>query len=153
LFISLQRGCLKCLDGLKGLFVLGLVKKKLKTMEHKIFSFEKLVVWEESRELNKKVYHLTSVFPEVEKYGLINQLRRASISISLNIAEGASRPSGKDQAKSYKDAYGSLMEVMAGFICALDLEFINQEIIDNEIRPVISKIGFKLNSLRNKALE
>lgn len=122
-------------------------------MEQKIFSFEKLVVWEESRALNKIVYALSSTFPEEEKYGLINQLRRASISVSLNIAEGVSRPSGKDQAKSYKDAYGSLMEVMAGFICAVDLEFINQEIIDNEIRPIISKIGFKLNSLRNKALE
>jgi len=122
-------------------------------MENKKHSFEKLLVWDDSRELNKLVYRLTASFPEEEKYGLTNQVRRASISVSLNIAEGASRPTGKDQAKFYKDAYGSLMEVLAGFICASDLDFLQTEIIDNNIRPLVSKIGYKINSLRNSAIK
>lgn len=48
-------------------------------MESRKFSFEKLIVWEESRTLNKLVYNLTTSFPSTEKYGLVDQIRRASI--------------------------------------------------------------------------
>ncbi len=51
-----------------------------------IFSFEKLEVWLEAKEFSKCVYEITTHFPDTEKFGLISQLRRASISIASNIA-------------------------------------------------------------------
>ena len=62
------------------------------------FSFEKLNVWSDSKELIKQIYGVTRKFPEEEKLGLTNQMRRASISISSNLAEGTSRKTNKDKA-------------------------------------------------------
>ena len=55
------------------------------------YPFENLKVWQESRMLVKEIYEITSVFPESEKYGIVSQLRRASVSVSSNIAEGNTR--------------------------------------------------------------
>ncbi len=60
------------------------------------FSFERLDVWKKSRLLTKEVYSLTKKFPDDEKFGITNQLRRAVISVCSNIAEGSSRKSKKD---------------------------------------------------------
>ncbi|GAA3556182.1 hypothetical protein GCM10022395_04450 [Snuella lapsa] len=62
------------------------------------FSFEKLNVWGDSKELVKLIYLITKEFPNEERYGLTNQLRRASVSISSNLAEGTSRNTNKDKA-------------------------------------------------------
>lgn len=62
------------------------------------FSFEKLTVWVDSKELVKMIYSITKQFPDEEKFGLISQLRRASISIASNLAEGTSRMTNKDKA-------------------------------------------------------
>jgi len=62
------------------------------------YSFEKLEVWKLARELVKEIYRLTEKFPSEEKFGLIGQLRRASVSVSSNLAEGSSRKSAKEQA-------------------------------------------------------
>ena len=56
----------------------------------KIYSFEKLEVWQNSRVLVTAIYQLTKKFPQEERFGLTNQLRRASVSVSSNIAEGNS---------------------------------------------------------------
>lgn len=56
-----------------------------------VYSFEKLEVWIESKDFTKSIYLITSKFPDSEKFGLISQLRRASISICSNIAEGSVR--------------------------------------------------------------
>ena len=62
------------------------------------YSFEKLQVWKDAKELAKVIYALTGNFPAEEKFGLISQLRRASVSIASNIAEGSARQTSKDQA-------------------------------------------------------
>ena len=54
----------------------------------KQFSFEKLNVWQKSKSLSVRLYKITERFPERERFGLISQIRRASISIASNIAEG-----------------------------------------------------------------
>lgn len=59
------------------------------------FYFEKLEVWQNARTFVKKMYQITSEFPTEEKYGIISQLRRASTSVTANIAEGMSRNSVK----------------------------------------------------------
>lgn len=63
------------------------------------FSFEKLNVWQKSRELSSRIYAITKVFPEDERFGLTSQMRRCAISISSNIAEETSRHGTKDKAR------------------------------------------------------
>jgi len=57
----------------------------------KQFSFEKLNVWQKSKSLSVRMYKITERFPERERFGLISQIRRASISIASNIAEGTTK--------------------------------------------------------------
>jgi len=112
------------------------------------YSFEKLDVWQKSRELVKYIYKLTKKFPADEKYGLTSQIRRATISVSSNLAEGSSRKTAKDQAHFTTISYGSLMELLNQLILSSDLAYIsNDELL--QIRPSIEEIGNKLNSLRN----
>jgi four helix bundle protein len=120
--------------------------------EFKEYSFEKLAVWTEIRVLIKDVYSISGNFPESEKFGLTNQMRRASISVGSNLAEGSSRTSAKDQAHFYQISYSSLMELLSQLIGSLDLEFISTENYKNT-RLLIQKISMKLNSLRNNALK
>jgi len=68
------------------------------------FSFERLDVWQKTKEFTVELYKITSHFPKPEKFGLVSQLRRASVSVSSNIAEGPSRVSGADQGRFYNMA-------------------------------------------------
>ena len=62
------------------------------------YSFEKLEVWNDSREAKKIVYRITKGFPDDEKFGITNQMRRSAISVSSNIVEGSYRATGKDKS-------------------------------------------------------
>ncbi|MBS2212318.1 four helix bundle protein [Carboxylicivirga mesophila] len=110
------------------------------------FAFEKLTAWKLSRRFVSRIYKVTSMFPEDEKYGLVSQLRRASISISSNLAEGSSRLSPVDQVRFYQYAYSSLMEVINQLILSADMSFISIEIL-NELRKDGSEISNVINGL------
>ena len=119
-------------------------------MENHIYSFEKLEVWEDIRSLIKDVYILTGSLPDHEKFGIVNQMRRAAVSISSNLAEGSSRTSAKDQAHFYQFSYSSLMELLSQIIISNDLNYIESaELI--RLRAKIEKVSFKLNALRKAA--
>lgn len=114
------------------------------------FSFEKLNAWIEARLLTKKIYEITKSFPENERFGLTNQLRRAMISVCSNLAEGSSRVHAKEQSQFYQIAYSSLMESLNQIIISLDLEYIDQETYEI-IRPVLENCSRLINSLRNSS--
>ena len=76
------------------------------------------------------IYALVKTFPVEEKYALGDQMRRAVVSVTSNIAEGSGRQSLKDQAHFLELSYGSLMEVMSQIDLALDLNFIDNENYD-----------------------
>lgn len=116
------------------------------------FSFEKLEVWIEAKEFSKMIYQITSNFPEAEKYGLISQLRRASISIASNIAEGSARKTFKDKAHFTTIAFGSAVEVLNQLIISYELNFIT-ELDYLNLRKHLESITNNLNSLRNYQLE
>ncbi len=78
-----------------------------------MFGFEKLDVWQRAIEFADLVYTLTRDFPDEERFGLTNQMRRAAVSISSNIAEGSSRVSPKDFARFIEIATGSVYEVVS----------------------------------------
>lgn len=117
-----------------------------------IFSFEKLEVWIKSKEFTKQIYTITLKFPDTEKFGLISQLRRASISIASNIAEGSARKSFKDKAHFSTIAFGSAVEVLNQLIISFELNFIS-ETDYLELRKMLESITNKINSLRNYQIE
>ena len=78
-----------------------------------MFNFEKLEIWQEAINFADSVYGITRTFPESERFGLTNQMRRAAVSISSNLAEGSSRSSRSDFARFVEIATGSLFEVIS----------------------------------------
>jgi len=76
----------------------------------KIENFEQLMVWQKAIDFSVLIYQETDHYPKSEQFGITNQLRRASSSISANIAEGFGRRSIKDKFHFYTIAYGSLLE-------------------------------------------
>ena len=112
----------------------------------KEFSFEKLDVWKHAKDFVVKIYQLTEVYPNDEKFGLISQIRRASLSVTNNISEGTSRWSSKEKIRFIEIAFSSLMEVLNCFIISKELNLIDEKIF-LELRLDIGKISNKLNSL------
>ena len=98
------------------------------------------------------IYVLTNNFPENEKFGLVSQLRRATISISSNLAEGTSRSTDKDKAHYTTIAYSSTMEILNQLIISKELKFINEKSY-LEIREHIYKISNMLNAMRKSQLK
>jgi len=83
------------------------------TLPAPMFNFEKLEVWHQAIEFADFVYSNTRNFPSDERFGLTNQMRRAAVSISSNIAEGSSRNSRKEFARFIEIATGSVFEVVS----------------------------------------
>jgi four helix bundle protein len=93
--------------------------------DKKIKSFEDLIVWQKAVELSVEVYKLSRNFPKEEIFGLTAQIRRASNSISLNIAEGTVK-STKSYINHLKTAAGSASEVLSAAILAYKLELVSE---------------------------
>jgi four helix bundle protein len=117
-----------------------------------VFSFEKLEVWLEAKEFSKVIYEITSNFPDTEKFGLTSQLRRASISIASNIAEGSARKSYKDKAHFTTMAFGSAVEILNQLIISFELNFVS-EVDYLKLREKLESITNKLNALRNYQID
>lgn len=109
--------------------------------------FEKLEVWQKSRKLVKIIYQLVSRFPASEKHGLSDQLRRAVISVSSNLAEGSGRISYKEKSHFCEIAYGSLMEVCCQLMLAVDLGFLSGEDIESPL-ALIDELDRQLCAFR-----
>jgi four helix bundle protein len=88
------------------------------------FRFERIEAWQLARAFNKAVYRAARGFPKEEMFALTSQIRRASVSISSNIAEGSGRNSDADFAHFLEIAYGSLMEVVSQLYLALDQGYV-----------------------------
>jgi len=114
------------------------------------YAFEKLDVWQKSRVLAIEIYTVTRSFPADEKFGLTSQIRRATISISSNIAEGSTRLSTRDKSRFYEIAYGSLIEVLNQLIISQDLQYlIPDDFI--RLRAQIDEISRMLLALHKSA--
>jgi four helix bundle protein len=86
--------------------------------------FRNLKVWEKAHILTLDVYRVSKIFPREEMYGLTSQLRRASVSIAANIAEGSCRKGDADFARFLQMAAGSASEVEYHLLLARDLELL-----------------------------
>jgi four helix bundle protein len=92
-----------------------------------MFGFERLEVWQRAIEFADVVYGITRQFPADERFGLTNQMRRAAVSISSNIAEGSARISRKDFARFIEIATGSLNEVISQSFVGRNQGFLSPE--------------------------
>jgi four helix bundle protein len=90
-------------------------------------SFKDLVVWQRSIELSMATYKLTAAFPDSERFGLINQLRRASVSVASNIAEGYGRSTKGEYVQFLGHARGSVFEIQTQVVIAEGLGFGNAQ--------------------------
>jgi four helix bundle protein len=93
----------------------------------KVDSFTKLVTWQEGHKLVLIVYNLVKNFPKDERFALIDQIRRAVVSVTSNIAEGFSRGTYKEKAHFYYIALGSLTETQNQLIIARDVGYITEQ--------------------------
>lgn len=89
-------------------------------------SFTDLKAWQQGHQLVIRIYELTKTFPRDEIHGLINQIRRAAVSITSNIAEGFGRHSYKDKVNFFYQAHGSLTEVKNQLLIARDIHYLSQ---------------------------
>ena len=89
-----------------------------------VFGYRRLIAYQRAKEVVKMTYKFLKLFPPEERYAMCDQLRRASLSITSNIAEGVNRFSIKDKARFIEIAYGSLMEVSSQFEIAEELGYI-----------------------------
>jgi four helix bundle protein len=115
------------------------------------FNFEKLQAWQESKCFAARIYKISEQFPKHELFGLTNQLRRAAVSVCLNLAEGASRQSSKEQAHFYKISYGSLMEAISALVIANELSYIDSVQLSN-LRKETNYLATMINGLHKSAL-
>jgi four helix bundle protein len=120
-------------------------------MKYKRYSFERLKVWQVSKELTKAIYQITKDFPPEERFGLISQMRRAAISICSNIAEGTARRTKKDQAHFSTQAYSSLMELLNQIILSEELGFLESEGYKG-LRTQVHEVAILLSKLRQAQL-
>jgi four helix bundle protein len=93
----------------------------------KIKNFTDLITWQEAHALVLEVYQITKRFPKEELFCLVTQMRRSSVSITSNIAEGFGRLSAKEKIRYYSIAHGSLTELQNQLMISKDIGYLNQE--------------------------
>ena len=111
--------------------------------------YKDLEVWKKAVELVTEMYRLSADFPDSEKFGLTNQMRRASVSIPSNIAEGSARHHAKDFIHFLRIADGSAAELEPQLIIGHRLNYIeNIETIANELKIIRRMLSALIKSLR-----
>ena len=108
--------------------------------------FRNLDVWQRARHLNNTVYQMTADFPEIEAFGLRSQMRRASVSICSNIAEGCGRRGDREFRRFLDIAMGSACELECETILSFDLVFIT-EVVQERVLAVLIEIKRMLGGL------
>jgi four helix bundle protein len=124
----------------------------MREVKQGMFNFEKLDVWQEAIRFADLIYDVTRKFPEQERFGLTNQMRRAAVSVSSNLAEGSSRRSRPDFARFVEIATGSLFEVLSQAKIALNQAFLSSETY-RRISQAAEKQSRMLSGLRRSLIE
>ncbi len=113
------------------------------------YNFEKLEIWQLSKNLTVMIYNASKDFPDSEKFGITNQLRRAVVSIPTNIAEGVNKITEKERSRYLQIAYGSSMEVISLLLISYELNYISSENLE-KYRSIINEISNKINAYNRK---
>ena len=116
------------------------------------YSYKNLNVYQDAKAFVVAVYKLLNVFPDCEKFALCNQIRRAAISVTSNIAEGVSRISNKEKIHFLEIAYASMMEVDSQLDVSIELGYITVDQYKT-IENLVVCISKQLSSLRMRYQE
>jgi len=114
-------------------------------------NYRDLIVWQKAMGLVTEIYHHTKSFPEEERYGLTSQLRRSSVSLPSNMAEGYGRNSTQDYIRFLRIANGSLFELQTQLEIARNLDFLTEKSfsvlfeMSREIERMLSSLIKKIN--------
>ena len=113
----------------------------MKPKNKKIVSFTDLIAWQKGHKLVLDIYKITEKFPQKETYSLIDQMRRAVVSITSNLAEGFGRQTYKDKIHFYYLSQGSLIELKNQLLIAKDIKYfkLTTKFIDqvNEVHKLV----------------
>lgn len=110
--------------------------------------FTDLIVWQKAHKFVLSVYRFSSRFPKEEIYGLTSQLRRASISIAANIAEGFKKTGPADKIRFLNISQGSLEECRYYLILAKDLDYGSTDILHEQIDEVAKLLAAYSNAIK-----
>lgn len=116
-----------------------------------IENFKQLIVWQKAFNLTKTIYQFTENFPRSEEYGLKSQMRRCSVSIVSNIAEGYARVTRKDYAHFLSNSLGSCTELETQILLSKEFKYL----IENQSSKLLSdleEVGKMLTAIRKKLL-
>lgn len=109
-------------------------------------SYKDLIVWQKSYQLTLDVYSITKKFPKDELFGLVSQMRRSSVSLPSNIAEGNGRFGKKDHLQIIRIAYGSGAELETQLLLSKDLKYISEDDYE-KLNNLLSEVMRMLNKL------
>ncbi len=117
----------------------------------KINSYKELIVWQKSYELTRKIYSVTEDFPRKEDFSLTSQMRRCSLSIPSNIAEGYRRAHRKEFIQFLQIAYGSASELEVQLLLAKDVGYIDEELYktcDSLLTEVLKMLNVMITKIK-----
>ena len=99
-------------------------------------NFREFEVWKRAIQVCKDIYKVTNTFPDSEKFGIVSQIRRASVSIASNIAEGSSRNSDVEFKRFLEIAMGSAFEVETQLIISKEIGYLSIEMMKKEVESI-----------------
>ena len=117
-------------------------------------NYKELNVWKRSIKLCAAVYKLTLTFPNEERFGLISQMRRASVSVPSNIAEGGGRRTSNEFVHFLGIAHGSICELESQLYVSVELEFISFDVIEaitSELAEIQKMLFALIHKFESKA--
>lgn len=123
--------------------------KGTEAQRHKVKTYRDLIVWQKAMHFVTRIYTVSKKLPKEEAYGLISQIRRSSVSIPSNIAEGYGRNSSNDYIRFLQISIGSLYELQTQLEICLNLKYVSQQLF-NDINEKSREIERMLSSLINK---
>lgn len=124
----------------------------MKRMSYQKYNFENLEIYSLAEDIALRIYQITKSFPKEELFVLTSQLRRAAVSIVLNIVEGSSRKSRKDFAHFIDISIGSLFETKAILKLSLKLKYLNENNL-NKLYKQSDLLFYKLLSFKKYLLK
>ena len=114
-----------------------------------VMNYKDLIVWQKGMELAELIYSITSRYPSLEMYSLVNQMRRAAVSVVSNIAEGKGRDSKLEYLHFLSIARGSVTELETQLLLSIRLKYIDQAAAEPSL-ALCDEISRMLNSMRSK---
>ena len=105
--------------------------------EKKRHHFRELLCWQKAREVRRVIYQIAKTLPDFEKYALANQMRRAAVSVTSNIAEGYGRYHYQENIQYCRQSRASLYECEDHLITCLDEEYINKQTYEDTLSMII----------------